>query len=104
MSQSTTVPPARRFFSVRFTPVVFLLLAGYFCVSAGYDDTLPGRIATNFQVKVWMFFFFSWVFAAAAFLLALYQLVRYRSVQQLVEISLAIWLLVWAVGGALRAA
>lgn len=94
--------PTRRLFSLRLSPTIFLLILGYVCMQAGYEDTFVGRMVTNFRVATWMFFLFSWLLPLTAIPIAIYQLVRYRSLQHLLEIGLAVWFLVEALQGVVK--
>lgn len=101
MATDTMESPTRGFFSVRLNPTIFLLILGYLCIQAGYEDTFVGRMV-NFRIATWMFFLFSWLLPLAAIPIAIYQLVRYRSLQHLLEIGVAVWLLVEALQGVVK--
>jgi hypothetical protein len=88
--------PGRRWWKVRVSPSIFLLLAGYFCIQSGFEETWAGKIVTNFRLTTLMFFLFSWLLPLMAIIAATYQLIRHRSVQHAVEIALAVWLLIRA--------
>jgi hypothetical protein len=94
----TTESPLRRWLKLSVSPGIFLLLASYFCIQAGFEETWPGKMVTNFTVATWMFFLFSWALPLITIVVASYQLIRCRSLQHAVEIGFAIWLLIKALG------
>ena len=96
MSTIATESRTRRWLKVRLSPSIFLLVASYFCIQAGFEGTWAGELVTNFRLATWMFFLFSWTLPLLAILVATYQLIRYRSIQHAVEIVLAVVLLIRA--------
>lgn len=82
---------------------MFLLPASYLCLQAGYKNTLVGAIITNFTASTWMFFFFSWALPLVAVLIAFWQMIRYRSLQHVIEIGVAAWLLIEALDRVVKA-
>jgi hypothetical protein len=87
-----------RWLKLRVSPSIFLLLASYFCIQAGFGETWPGKVVTNFTLRTLMFFLFSWLLPLLAVGMATYQLIRYRALQHAVEIVLAVWFLIRALG------
>ncbi len=80
----------RRLFAMRFSGSIVLLIAGFFCLQPYVIDHVAIELGN------WLIFGFSWLLPSVAFLISLYQLIRYRSLQHAVEIALAVWLLIRA--------
>lgn len=90
-------PNLRRLFALRFSPSIVLLTASFLCLQPVVMTHLPVKIGS------WLFFGVSWILPLLAIPIALYQLIRHRSLQHAVEIVLALWLLLKGFDGIVRA-
>ena len=82
---------------------MFLLPVSYFCMQAGYKNTVAGAIVTSFAVSIWMFFLLSWALPLIATAISVWQLFRHRSLQHLLEIAVAVGLLIEALDRIVKA-
>lgn len=82
-----TGSPARQWLKLRISPSIFLLILSYICQDLAVLERVP------FQLGNWMLFLFSWVLPLMAITVAIYQLIRHRSLQHAAESVLAVWLL-----------
>jgi hypothetical protein len=103
MADTMTQAPNRGLFKVRFSPAMLLLPASYLCAQAAYKDTLVNAIVENFTIAVWMFFLLSWALPLIALVISVWQLIRNRSLQHLIEIVVAAWLLIAALDQIVKA-
>lgn len=90
--------PLRRWLKLRISPSIFLLLVSYLCQQPAVLERVP------FEIGNWMLFLFSWVLPLVAIVVAIYQLIRYRSLQHAAEIVFGIWLLIGALSLVVKAA
>jgi len=90
----------RQLFTLRLTPGVGLLIAGYVGTQAAWEGTFVSRLTTPHVGTL----------IVAAALLALvavpivsaWEIYRYRFLQPVVEITIAVWLLVRTAGPIMR--
>ena len=98
MATVATESPLRRWLKLRLSPSPFLLIMSYVCQNVAVLERV------SFQLGNWMLFLFSWVLPLVAIVISMYQLIRYRSLQHVAEIALAIWLLIGALSLVVKAA
>ena len=86
----------RKLVSVRVTPSVFLLVAGYLCLYATSTAAIPDAIGNL------LFFGASWLLPLIACLFSTYLFFRHLSLQHIVEVAVGVWLITEAIDRAFR--